>query len=67
MRHQYHAGNVSQLNLEQARSYYLQVTKGGLKINEIKLNQGDGLTIKYESQLNLIPEIDTEFLLFDLA
>lgn len=66
-RHQYHAGNVSQLNLEQARSYYLQVTKGGLKINEIKLNQGDGLAIKYESQLNLIPEIDTEFLLFDLA
>jgi redox-sensitive bicupin YhaK (pirin superfamily) len=50
-----------------ARHAYLQVARGALTVNHIRLAGGDGARISGEDVLNLRAEDAVEFLLFDLA
>lgn len=66
-RHQYEAYKAVKLELENHRSYWLQVVKGDLTINGEQLGRGDGVAIRHEASLDLRTQSDVEYLLFDLA
>lgn len=54
--------------LDPKRHAWLQVARGGLKLNGLELKQGDGAAISKETALEITgTEKDSEFLLFDLA
>ncbi|MBA3913500.1 MAG: pirin family protein [Acidobacteriales bacterium] len=53
--------------LQEGRGAWLQVAKGGVKLNGQPLEQGDGAAIENESQLDFEGTQDSELLLFDLA
>ncbi len=54
------------LDLGIQRSGWLQVARGGLRVNGEILAQGDGVAIGNERKLSIATEKDAEFLLFDL-
>lgn len=61
--------------IPQQRAGWLQVTKGEIKLNELLLQAGDGAAITEESEIAMIAEnpknssneLNSEFLLFDMA
>lgn len=68
----FYAGLLSaehRINYEIAyeRHIWLQLIKGSLELNNIRLNPGDGAGIEHETDLSILAKDDSEFLLFDLA
>lgn len=61
------AQQTLQMPAEDNRQYWLQIAKGSVMYGDVKLQQGDGLGIKGEPARQLIADIDSEILLFDLA
>jgi redox-sensitive bicupin YhaK (pirin superfamily) len=55
------------LNTDVLRSYWLQVVKGVVKMNEVSAGPGDSLQVVNESRLHFVWQAGAEFLLFDLA
>ncbi len=53
--------------IDESRSAWLQVARGGLSLNEQILNQGDGAAITSETELTVSAADACEFLLFDLV
>jgi redox-sensitive bicupin YhaK (pirin superfamily) len=49
------------------RSAWLQVARGHVRVNDVKLSAGDGLAIEREPKLTIQASKGAEFLLFDLA
>ncbi len=58
--------NVSN-DLEPGRHAWVQVARGGLTLNGMALDAGDGAAISDETNLEFCATHDTELLLFDLA
>lgn len=56
-----------QVPAEDGRQYWLQIAKGSVMYGDVKLQQGDGLGISAEPARDIIADIDSELLLFDLA
>jgi redox-sensitive bicupin YhaK (pirin superfamily) len=54
-----------ELNL--SRRYYLYVISGTSTLNDIPLIEGDGLSFTDEEKINIIPNEETEIILFDLV
>jgi len=53
--------------LNSSRRYYLYVISGTSIINDISLIEGDGLSFTEEEIINIIPNEETEIILFDLV
>ena len=53
-------------DLNSSRRYYLYVVSGTSTLNDIPLIEGDGLSFEEESKINIIPNEETEIILFDL-
>lgn len=53
-------------SLAAQRHAWIQVARGSLKLNDLKLSQGDGVSIQEENQLFLQADNSAEILLFDL-
>ncbi len=60
------AGEAIAPQLDPARYGWLQVARGELLLNDLRLNAGDGIAIGETTDLNLTAITDTEVLLFDL-
>ncbi len=61
------AGASLQHGLRQGRRGWVQIVRGALDVNSIKLESGDGLALENETLLTLSASKDqTEFLIFDL-
>lgn len=54
------------LNTDEARSYWLQVIRGVVKLNDRTSTAGDALQARNETRLHLKWQPNSEFLLFDL-
>jgi redox-sensitive bicupin YhaK (pirin superfamily) len=52
---------------QQSRHGWLQIAKGAIELNGLKLEQGDGAAISAEDALTIKAAKDSEILLFDLA
>lgn len=48
------------------RTLYLHVARGGLELNGVQMNEGDGATIQQENLIELVAQGQAEALLFDL-
>lgn len=66
-RYQYPTAKSDQIHLNPNRSYWLQVVKGDLSVNDVELHTSDALGIRQESMLEINAQDDVEFLLFDLV
>jgi redox-sensitive bicupin YhaK (pirin superfamily) len=53
-------------SLEEGRSAWLQVAAGSVTLNDVALNQGDGVAVSQESNLRITAQQAAEVLLFDL-
>ena len=53
-------------DLNSSRRYYLYVVSGTSTLNDIPLVEGDGLSFEKENKINIIPNKETEIILFDL-
>lgn len=53
-------------DLNSSRRYYLYVISGTSTLNDIPLIEGDGLSFELEDKINIIPNEETEIILFDL-
>lgn len=60
------SGETKSYELAKNRFGWIQMVKGQLKVNEIELNSGDGLSIENETDLNFVAFKECEFLFFDL-
>lgn len=60
-------GTIVQHELATGRNAWVQMVKGEVELNGIKLAAGDGAAISEETQLNFTAGQDSEVLLFDLA
>ena len=54
------------LNTDETRSYWLQVIRGVVKMNDRTAAPGDALQARNETRLHLKWQPNSEFLLFDL-
>lgn len=63
---QYSSGKFS-IELDKKKFYWLQLVKSTLNINELKLVQGDGVSISEEIELSLLVDEKVQFLLFELS
>ncbi len=61
------AGESVVHSLNEARHAWLQVARGTLSLNEIKLTQGDGAAVSNETELQIEAHNRAEALLFDVA
>ena len=59
--------NILNYTLEPERHVWVQIVEGSLKMNGVILHTGDGVAVDDEKTLHFIAEVNTEFLLFDLA
>jgi hypothetical protein len=59
--------NILNYTLEPERHVWVQIVEGSLKMNGVILHTGDGAAVDDEKTLHFIAEVNTEFLLFDLA
>lgn len=59
-------GESAIFNTEPQRVYYLQIARGELSVNDIKLSAGDGAFIKSEPILRFLTDKNVEGLLLDL-
>jgi redox-sensitive bicupin YhaK (pirin superfamily) len=57
---------VSSGDLNPKRNYWLQVTTGHVNIDELTIEEGDGIQISNESDLTLISKSESNLILFDL-
>ena len=48
------------------RYAWLQVARGGIRLNDVELREGDGAGVSSESSLEITATTNSEFLLFDL-
>lgn len=48
------------------RGVWIQMVKGDIKVNNVSLQQGDGVSIEHEENILIYAEPKAEFLLFDL-
>ncbi len=48
------------------RNVWVQLIAGALKINEVSMNSGDGLSVENETEINISSIVDSDFILFDL-
>lgn len=62
----FEAGVAWQHTLAMGRCAYLQLARGELVVNGIAMQEGDGLFVEQETQLDLLAEHAVEVLLFDL-
>lgn len=60
-------GHELQQQLPHGRFAWLQVLRGGVSVNSIRLSSGDGVSISDESLLTIGADSDSEIMLFDLA
>ncbi len=61
------SGEVFSHSFNPDRYGWLQVAKGNLTLNDLPLEQGDGVAIAKESELKIEADSDAEILLFDMA
>lgn len=66
-RYQYPTVKADKISLDANRSYWLQVVKGDLTVNGVKLHTSDALGIRQETALEIAAQGNVEFLLFDLV
>lgn len=66
-RYQYLAEKSVQITLNPNRSYWLQVVRGNLSVNDIELSTSDALGIRQEILIDINSQSEVEFLLFDLV
>lgn len=66
-RYQYPAEKSVQITLNPNRSYWLQVVRGNLSVNDIELSTSDALGIRQEISIDINSQSEVEFLLFDLV
>ena len=59
-------GEDTQYTLQPGRHAWIQVTRGSITANGIRIAPGDGAAISDETHLDVRAQSDTEFLLFDL-
>jgi redox-sensitive bicupin YhaK (pirin superfamily) len=59
-------GSLS-IPIREGRHLWIQVARGQIKLNDIRLTQGDGASISDESTINLTALDKAEILIFDLA
>jgi VCBS repeat-containing protein len=60
------AGEDMEYRFDADRQGYLHLVRGQLRVDNVTLNQGDGLTIQKQELLELKGIEDAEILLFDL-
>jgi len=60
------ANEITEFASDPKRPYYLHVARGQLKVNGIKMSEGDGATIAAEEILNFVSDQTAEALLFEL-
>lgn len=61
------AGKSLQFGGKPGRYVWIQIARGALTLNEIKLSEGDGASSTTDDALRLRAETDSEVLIFDLA
>lgn len=61
------AGQTVTHPLDPDRYGWLQVARGTIRVNEVELEQGDGVAISLETELAIAAHDQAELLLFDLA
>lgn len=61
------SGEVFSHAFNPERYGWLQVAKGNLSLNDVPLEQGDGVAIAKESELTIQADSEAEVLLFDMA
>ncbi len=61
------AGRAVRHELKPNRHAWIQVVRGQLRVNDLRLEAGDGASISAESALDLQAEQDADMLLFDMA
>jgi redox-sensitive bicupin YhaK (pirin superfamily) len=59
--------NILNYTVESERHVWVQIVEGSLEMNGLILHTGDGAAVDDEKTLHFIAEVNTEFLLFDLA
>jgi redox-sensitive bicupin YhaK (pirin superfamily) len=62
-----HKGNHMIHELEPGRNAWLHVVNGGILMNDLSLQSGDGVGISNEISVSFTAQMPTEILLFDLA
>jgi redox-sensitive bicupin YhaK (pirin superfamily) len=60
-------GNATRLDLRPGRHGWIQVARGGVTLNDERLEQGDGAALSDEPGLDIAATSDAEILAFDLA
>ncbi|HSI06660.1 MAG: pirin family protein [Myxococcota bacterium] len=60
-------GKTVEHTIAKGRHAWLQVARGGLRVNDLALATGDGLAVSSEDKLQISATEDSELLLFDLA
>ena len=61
------AGGEAHREMDPLRYAWIQVARGALSVNDERAEQGDGVVVVGESDLQIRAEQDAELLLFDLA
>jgi redox-sensitive bicupin YhaK (pirin superfamily) len=56
-----------QFPLRKERNAWIQIVKGKVRVNDLELDQGDGVAISEEEGLKITARAASEFLLFDLV
>jgi len=59
--------NKLSYTIRTGRGVWMQVISGELHIRDIILASGDGISIEKETAIDILAELDSEFLLFDLG
>lgn len=59
------AQNSLSYQLAAGRGVWIQVAKGGLQVNGVTLNTGDGIAIEDEKEITIKATQETDFVLFD--
>ncbi len=60
-------GHKLTLTPQPNRLQWVQLAKGGLNVNGTDMREGDGLAISDESEINILANMDSEFLFFDMT
>lgn len=53
-------------DIDKNRKYYLYVVFGKLSVNDVLIEEGDGLSLIEEEKIEITPSIESEVILFDL-
>ena len=59
-------GKKGEYELKKERGIWIQMIKGQIEINGIKLQQGDGASVENENIIHIQADRESEFLMFDL-